>query len=46
MQSYEEKFSNYTAWIVSTQGLDSFVAQEQAAAILKRLPAWATRGKA
>jgi hypothetical protein len=40
MQSYEEKLANYTAWLVSTQGLDTTVARNQAATILGQLPAW------
>jgi len=40
MQSYAEKLANYTAWIVSTQGLDPAVAHRQAATILGELPAW------
>ena len=40
MQSYAEKLTNYTAWLVSTQGLDATVAHDQAATILGQLPAW------
>jgi hypothetical protein len=40
MQSYAEKLTNYTAWLVSTQGLDPTVAHNQAATILGQLPAW------
>jgi hypothetical protein len=43
MQSYAEKLANYTAWLVSTQGLDATVAHKQAAAILGQLPAWRDR---
>jgi hypothetical protein len=42
MQSYEEKLTGYTGWLVSTQGLDSGVARDQARTILTQLPAWRT----
>jgi hypothetical protein len=40
MQPYSEKLASYTAWLVSTQGLDPIVAHDQAATILGQLPAW------
>ncbi len=40
MLSYPEKLAGYTTWLVSTQGLDRTVAENQAATILRQLPAW------
>jgi hypothetical protein len=44
MQSYDEKLAGYAGWLVSTQGLDGEVAQDQARTILAQFPAWRTVG--
>jgi hypothetical protein len=46
MQSYAEKLANFTHWLVSTQGLDRTVANDQAVTILGQLPAWRSPGPA
>jgi len=40
MQSYEEKLSSLTDFIIKTQGLDRQVAGSTAKAMLAKLPAW------
>ncbi|MFZ7103389.1 MAG: zinc ribbon domain-containing protein [Peptococcaceae bacterium] len=40
MQSYEEKLSSLTAFIVRTQGLDKEAAAAAARNMMARLPAW------
>ncbi len=40
MQSFEEKKSGMTQFIIKTQGLDHTVAQSAAEAMMKKLPAW------
>jgi hypothetical protein len=42
MQSYEEKLSSFTAFIIRTQGLDKQVADAAARNMMDRLPAWKT----
>lgn len=40
MQSFDEKKSGLTDFIVKTQGLDQIVAQGAAESMMKKLPAW------
>ena len=40
MQSFEEKKTSMTAFVVKTQGLDEKVAENAALAMMKKLPAW------
>jgi hypothetical protein len=40
MQSYDEKLSSLTGFIVKTQGLDENVAKNAAIAMMAKLPAW------
>ncbi|MDF2909975.1 MAG: hypothetical protein K0Q56_856 [Sporolactobacillus laevolacticus] len=40
MQNYEEKLTSMTEFVVKTQGLDRQVAEESAAYMLSKLPAW------
>ena len=40
MQSYDEKLAGYAGWLVTTQGLDTSIARDQARTILAQLPAW------
>jgi hypothetical protein len=40
MQSYDEKLSSLTGFIVKTQGLDENVAKDAAIAMMAKLPAW------
>ncbi|GFP77651.1 zinc ribbon domain-containing protein [Clostridium fungisolvens] len=40
MQSYEEKLSSLTNFIIKTQGLDTNVANEVAKSMMAKLPAW------
>ena len=44
MQSYEEKLSSLTAFIIRTQGLDEKVANVAARNMMAQLPAWKARG--
>jgi hypothetical protein len=43
MQSYEEKLTGMTQFIVRTQGLDPQRAQTAASEMLAKLPAWQNR---
>jgi hypothetical protein len=43
MQSYEEKLSSLTKFIIKTQGLDTDAASIAAEAMLSMLPAWRDR---
>lgn len=45
MQSYEEKLSSLTAFIVRTQGFDENVASTTAQKMMAELPAWRSRFK-
>jgi len=40
MQSYEEKLTSMTEFIVRTQGLDKEAAKEAAKGMMEKLPAW------
>lgn len=40
MQSYEEKLTSMTEFIVRTQGLDKEAAEEAAKGMMEKLPAW------
>lgn len=40
MQSYEEKLSGMTGFIMKTQGLAEEAAQSAAVAMMAKLPAW------
>lgn len=40
MQSYEEKLTSLTAFIVKTQGLDEKAANTAAKSMMSKLPAW------
>lgn len=40
MQSYEEKLTSLTAFIVRTQGLDEKAANTAAKSMMSKLPAW------
>jgi hypothetical protein len=40
MQSYEEKLTSFSKWLIDTQSLDAGAAREQAATVLSQLPAW------
>jgi hypothetical protein len=40
MQSFAEKLTSMTEFIVRTQGLDASVAERSAKAMLRELPAW------
>lgn len=40
MQSYEEKLSSLTNFIIKTQGLNHEVANDAAKAMMSKLPAW------
>ncbi len=40
MQSYEEKLTSMTDFIVRTQGLDKEAAEEAAKGMMEKLPAW------
>lgn len=40
MQSYEEKLTSLTAFIVKTQGLDEKAANIAAKSMMSKLPAW------
>jgi ABC-type sugar transport system substrate-binding protein len=41
MQSFEEKRSGLTDFIIRTQGFDQTAALEAAESMMKKLPAWA-----
>ena len=40
MQSFEEKKTAMTAFIIKTQGLDETVAENAAVEMMRKLPAW------
>jgi len=40
MQSYDEKLSGMTDFIVKTQGLDEIAAKNAAIGMMSKLPAW------
>lgn len=40
MQSYEEKLTSLTNFIIKTQGLDSNIANDVAKSMMSKLPAW------
>jgi hypothetical protein len=44
MQSYREKLESYGAFLVKTQGLDTWAAKTMAKDIMSKLPAWKDRG--
>ncbi|MGE5494473.1 MAG: zinc ribbon domain-containing protein [Burkholderiales bacterium] len=46
MQSYDEKKQSMTAFIIKTQGLDEKAAEDAAAAMMAKLPAWKDMAKA
>lgn len=42
MQSYEEKLTSLTAFIIKTQGLEESIARNSAKEMMSKLPAWKT----
>jgi len=40
MQSYDEKLTSLTSFIIKTQGLDEKIAKTAAQSMMTKLPAW------